>query len=67
MSPDSPEPKRVVEFPNVELLRRDGWAVASLTGSYCVAFRGSEEVVLAWRDGQWHQVAGRGGALRSVA
>ena len=67
MSQDSPAPPRVVEFPNVELLRRDGWAVASQSGPYCVAFRGSEEVVLVWRDGRWHQVSGRGGALPEAA
>jgi hypothetical protein len=67
MSHDAPEPTRVVEFPNVELLRRTGWAVASQSGPYCVAFRGSDEVVLAWRDGKWHQVSGRGAPLRDAA
>jgi hypothetical protein len=48
--------------PNFELLRRSGWSVNSISGPYCVAWRGRDEVVFQWRDGGWHRVGGRGGA-----
>jgi hypothetical protein len=48
--------------PNFELLRRFGWAVNSISGPYCVAWRGRDEVVFQWKDGDWHRVGGRGGA-----
>jgi hypothetical protein len=48
--------------PNFELLRRHGWAVTSICGPYCVAFRGRDEVVFRWQGGVWHRVGGRGGA-----
>jgi hypothetical protein len=57
---------RLIEFPDFEQLRRTGWMVNAVVGRYCVAFRGPEEVVLVWRDGAWHQVAGRG-TIREVA
>lgn len=47
--------------PNLELLRRDGWAVNTAAGAYCVAWRGRDEVVFHWRDGGWHRLGGRGG------
>jgi hypothetical protein len=50
--------------PNVELLRRSGWLIGIFAGAYCVAWRGSEEVVFEWRSGDWHRVGGRnGGAM----
>jgi hypothetical protein len=48
--------------PNVELLRRHGWSVNCISGSYCTAWRGLSEVTFAWRDGSWQRVGGRGGA-----
>lgn len=48
--------------PNVELLRRAGWSPAVITGAYCVAWRGRDEVVFEWRGGEWHRVGGRGSA-----
>jgi hypothetical protein len=46
--------------PNVELLRRLGWSVNSVTGAYCVAWRGRDEVVFEWREENWQRVGGRG-------
>ena len=48
--------------PNFELLRSQGWALNSISGSYCVVWRGRDEVVFQWKDGTWHRVGGRGGA-----
>ena len=53
--------------PNYEILRHAGWAVNVMCGAYCVAFRGSEEVVLLWQKGEWNQVGGRGGLFRAAA
>lgn len=53
-------------LPNYEVLRQSGWQVASATGSYCVVFRGSDEVVLHWRNGHWQQVGGRSGSYQGV-
>lgn len=39
--------------PRLELLRRDGWNIKAAYGPYCVVWRGSEEVVMVWHDGQW--------------
>jgi hypothetical protein len=44
--------------PNVELLRRYGWSVNSVTGRYCVAWRGRDEVVFEWREDQWERLGG---------
>jgi len=46
--------------PNPELIRPTGWAVKSLHGPYCVAWRGPDEIVLRWQAGGWVRVAGRG-------
>ena len=62
MHPLSPLVQKDIGDPNVELLRRNGWNVATISGSYCVAWRGRDEVVFEWRDGGWHRVGGRGGA-----
>jgi hypothetical protein len=48
--------------PNVELLRRQGWSVATFSGRYCVVWRGRDEVVFEWKAGEWQRVGGRGGA-----
>jgi hypothetical protein len=61
MQPFSPLMMNQDGEPNVELLRRIGWSVASATGVYCVAWRGRDEVVFEWRAGTWHRVGGRGG------
>ena len=52
---------QAVETPNVELLRANGWAVAAIVGPYCVAWRGSDEVVFTWQAGRWQAVSGRTG------
>lgn len=62
MHPLSPLVQKDIGNPNVELLRRNGWSVATISGSYCVAWRGRDEVVFEWRDDGWHRVGGRGGA-----
>lgn len=59
MNPLSPLALTAPPAPNFELLRGSGWAIASFTGSYCVAWRGRDEVVFEWRDGEWHRVGGR--------
>jgi hypothetical protein len=48
--------------PNFELLRRQGWTVNTISGPYCVVWRGRDEVVFQWKGGEWHRVGGRGGA-----
>ncbi|HJZ54601.1 MAG TPA: hypothetical protein VKE74_06560 [Gemmataceae bacterium] len=47
--------------PNFELLRRSGWSVNTISGPYCVAWKGRDEVVFQWRDGAWQRVGGSGG------
>lgn len=47
--------------PNIELLRRTGWSVGTTTGTYCLAWRGRDEVVFEWKAGGWQRVGGRGG------
>jgi hypothetical protein len=65
VQPLSPLIVKDVAAPNVELLRRIGWSVASITGSYCVAWRGRDEVVFEWRGDGWYRVGGRGAAEES--
>lgn len=49
------------EEPNLEIVRRAGWAVRIAAGRYCVAWRGrDEEVVLVWQNGAWELLTGRG-------
>lgn len=62
MQPLSPLLVKDSTAPNVELLRRLGWSVASISGSYCVAWRGRDEVVFEWRGDCWYRVGGRGAA-----
>ena len=52
-------------LPNFEPLRHAGWSIKTVTGAYCVAWRGPDEVVFAWRAGEWQQVTTR--TLRRVA
>jgi hypothetical protein len=66
MSADAPDLPVPGDPPNYELLHLAGWAVGAVVGRYCVAWRGADEVVLAWQGGEWRQVAGRG-ALRQAA
>ncbi|HEY3787203.1 MAG TPA: hypothetical protein VGL71_00055 [Urbifossiella sp.] len=44
--------------PNIELLRRLGWSVNSMSGSYCVAWRGRDEVVFEWHNDGWRRIGG---------
>lgn len=60
MQPLAPLVRPFEAAPNVELLRRSGWSVNSIAGAYCVAWRGRDEVVFEWRDGDWQRVGGRG-------
>ena len=46
--------------PNFELLRRNGWSLNTISGPYCVAWKGRDEVVFQWREGSWQRVGGRG-------
>ena len=62
MQPLSPLVQKDSPAPNWELLRRGGWSVANISGSYCVAWRGRDEVVFEWRGDGWHRVGGRGSA-----
>lgn len=51
--------------PNLELLRRYGYAVSSCHGPYCTAFRGNEEIVVVWTADGWQRVPD-GGRLTVV-
>jgi hypothetical protein len=44
--------------PNFELLRNQGWSVIAAHGPYCTAWKGSSEIVLVWRDGEWYRLSG---------
>lgn len=55
---DKKSVKSSSDQPNPELIRRQGWRVNATIGSYCVAWRGREEVVLVWREGSWHPISG---------
>jgi hypothetical protein len=44
---------------NLTQLREAGWSIGAMFGNYCVAWRGSDEVVFAWRGGEWHLIANR--------
>jgi hypothetical protein len=45
--------------PNLSQLREAGWSIGATFGAYCVAWRGSDEVVFAWRGGEWHVISNR--------
>ncbi|HEY2909590.1 MAG TPA: hypothetical protein VGI99_05055 [Gemmataceae bacterium] len=44
--------------PNFELLRRHGWSVNAIAGTYCVAWRGRDEVVFEWTADGWRRIGG---------
>jgi hypothetical protein len=46
--------------PNTDLLRIAGWSVISTHGPYCTAWKGSQEIVLIWRNGHWEKVLSQG-------
>lgn len=46
--------------PNLEMVSRLGWQLGSFHGRYCVAWKGSEEVVLEWTGTSWQRIGGRG-------
>ena len=56
MQPLSPLVQKEITNPNWELLRRLGWSVANISGSYCVAWRGRDEVVFEWRNDGWYRL-----------
>jgi hypothetical protein len=58
VQPLSPLVQKEASHPNWELLRRLGWSVANISGAYCVAWRGRDEVVFEWRDGGWFRLGG---------
>ncbi len=58
MQPLSPVLLTPDSQPNLELLRRLGWSVNSISGSYCVAWRGRNEVVFEWRGDGWRRIGG---------
>lgn len=62
MQPMSPLLATREPTPNFELLRCQGWTVSTISGPYCVVWRGRDEVVFQWKDGAWRRVGGRGGA-----
>lgn len=63
----APSTAQNADTPNFELLRHSGWSVNMICGHYCVAFKGSQEVVLAWQNGEWKQIGGRGGTFAAAA
>jgi hypothetical protein len=42
--------------PDTELLRSQGWTIISCNGPYCLAWMGSREVLLLWKNGGWFQI-----------
>lgn len=57
MQPLSPVLTHDVE-PNFELLRRNGWSVNAIAGTYCVAWRGRVEAIFEWRGDGWQRIGG---------
>ncbi len=49
----------IIDSPNWTQLREAGWLIGATFGDYCVVWRGADEVVFAWRSGEWHVVANR--------
>ena len=60
MQPTSPLLVNLDGEPNLEILRRLGWSLSTVSGAYCVAWRGNNEVVLEWKAGGWHRLGGAG-------
>ena len=56
MTPPTAAPS---SFPDFEQLRQTGWAVGTVVGRYCVAWRGSDEAVFLWEAGRWHKIGNR--------
>lgn len=54
------------DHPNYDVLRQSGWSMTSAHGDYCVVFRGSDEVLLIWREGHWRPVGNRHGSFRAA-
>ena len=65
MSSQTDDATPTLSLPNFEHLRRAGWSIKTVTGAYCVAWRGADEVVFAWRANEWQQVTAR--TLRRAA
>ncbi len=65
MSKQTDNDTPTLSLPNFEQLRSAGWSIKTMTGDYCVAWRGADEVVFAWRAGEWQQVTTR--TLRHAA
>ena len=59
MTNDTDVTPPTLSLPNFESLREAGWSIKTVTGAYCVAWRGADEVVFAWRDGEWQRVTTR--------
>ncbi len=49
---------RTAYSPNIDQLHSQGWSIVSASGPYCLAWKGSQEVLLIWRDGNWKTVSG---------
>jgi len=64
MQPLSPMIAGREHTPNVELLLSCGWSVNQISGRYCVAWRGRDEVVFEWRQDAWCRVGARGSGNR---
>ena len=43
--------------PDTEQLRSRGWSIISTHGRYCTAWKGNQEILLVWRDGNWERVS----------
>lgn len=65
MTAERPVDRDERDMPNWELIRRAGWSLGSVSGRYCVAWRGRTEAVFVWQDGHWREVA-TGGPLRDA-
>ena len=65
MSSHDADTTQTLAMPNFEPLRSAGWSIKTVTGAYCVAWRGPDKVVFAWRAGEWQQVTTR--TLRHAA
>jgi len=45
--------------PDTDLLRMQGWAIISSSGPYCSVWKGSQEILLIWREGTWQTMSGQ--------
>lgn len=53
---NSQNPVSPSTHPNVAQLQSSGWSVNAVSGNYCVAWRGQDEVVMVWQQGGWRLV-----------